>query len=98
VAHITGTTFFPQIISAAFQQGLRVIFGVGVVLCLVAAGASWMRGTKYMHAEEKEPLEAAPKPVSAAVLSGDLPGSGGSDLAVPVLVPTRLAGEEQDVS
>ena len=73
-AHITGTTFFPQIISAAFQQGLRVVFGVGLVLSLVAAGASWMRGTKYLHAEEGEPLEAAPRPVRAAAPSA---GSGG---------------------
>jgi len=49
-----------------------------------------------MHVEKKEPLEAAPKPVSAAVLSGDLPSSSGSDVPVPVLVPTRLAGEEPD--
>ena len=39
----------PQLISPAFQQGLRVIFGVGLVLCLIAAGASWLRGTE-VHA------------------------------------------------
>jgi MFS family permease len=73
-ARITGTTFFPQVISAAFQQGLRVVFGVGLVLSLVAAGASWMRGTKYLHAEEGEPLEAAPGPVGAAVLTNQVAG------------------------
>jgi MFS family permease len=70
-AHITGTTFFPQIISAAFQHGLRVVFGVGLALSLVAAGASWMRGTKYMHSEEGRALEAAPKPVNAVALAGE---------------------------
>jgi MFS family permease len=95
-ARITGTTFFPQVISAAFQEGLRVIFGVGLALCLVAAGASWMRGTKYMHAEEGEPLRAAPELVSATVLSGDPVGDSGSDSPAVVRVASRLAGEEHD--
>jgi MFS family permease len=95
-ARITGTTFFPQVISAAFQEGLRIVFGVGVVLCLAAAGASWMRGAKYLHAEEGEPLEAAPEPVSATVLSGDRVGDSGSDSPAVVRVTSRLAGEEPD--
>jgi MFS family permease len=52
-AQITGTTFFPQVISAAFQHGLRVVFGVGMGLSLVAAGASWLRGGKYVHSGEQ---------------------------------------------
>ncbi len=95
-ARITGTTFFPQIISAAFQQGLRIVFGVGLVLSLVAAGASWMRGTKYMHAEEGESLERTPESVSAAVPSEDLGGGKGSDSPAVVHFAHRLAGEEQD--
>ena len=48
-ARITGTTFFPQLISGAFHSGLRVIFGVALALCLIAAAASMLRGGKYVH-------------------------------------------------
>ena len=95
-ARITGTSFFPQIISAAFQQGLRVIFAVGLVLCLVAAGASWMRGSKYMHKEEGEPLLSGPEPEWAPVPIVDSSGYLRGEARAPAPGPVSAAGEGPD--
>jgi MFS family permease len=48
---VTGRSFFPSIISAPFRQGLRAAFDFAVIACLVAAGASWLRGGKYIYVE-----------------------------------------------
>jgi hypothetical protein len=50
-AVITGRSFFPTLISAPFRQGLHAAFDFAIVACLVAAGASWMRGGKYVYVE-----------------------------------------------
>ncbi len=46
---ILGTSFFPQLLSAPFMDGLRIAFTMCVVLSLAAAAASWMRGKRYIH-------------------------------------------------
>ena len=49
---LTGHSFFPQLISAPFQNGLHYAFTFAIVACLIAAGASMMRGGKHVHEEE----------------------------------------------
>ncbi len=56
-AFITGKTFFPSLISGPFIHGLRIAFSASAILCLIAAAASWKRGSKYVHAEEGEAEE-----------------------------------------
>jgi MFS family permease len=51
-ATITGKEFFPKLISAPFMDGLRIAFTASLIMCLVAAVASWMRGKKYVHDDE----------------------------------------------
>jgi hypothetical protein len=43
-AAITGRGFFPHLISGPFQAGLQHAFTFAVIACLIAAGASLMRG------------------------------------------------------
>ncbi len=50
-AALTGRTFFPQLISAPFRTGLHEAFLFAIGACLVAAGASLMRGGKYEHTD-----------------------------------------------
>jgi hypothetical protein len=57
-AYLTGKTFFPTLISGPFIQGLRIAFGASVVMCLVAAAASWLRGGKVVY-QDMAPQEAA---------------------------------------
>jgi MFS family permease len=54
-ANLTGTSFFPRVIAEPFQHGLAIVFLAALVMSLVAAAASWLRGGRYVHEE----LEAA---------------------------------------
>ena len=59
-AHLTGRAFFPSLISAPFKHGLMIILTFSIVMCLLAAWASWLRGVKYVHREpESATAEAA---------------------------------------
>ncbi len=50
-ATLTSRSYFPQLISASFHQGLIVVFTFSVVICLIAAAASWQRGRKFIYTE-----------------------------------------------
>jgi hypothetical protein len=50
-AYLTGKSFFPQLISSPFKHGLAIAFTASLLMCLVAAAASWLRGSRYVHAE-----------------------------------------------
>lgn len=54
-AYLTGHSFFPSLISAPFQSGLKIAFDFAIAACLVAAVASLLRGRKYVHAMAPEP-------------------------------------------
>ena len=60
-ANLTGTSFFPRLIAEPFQHGLAIVFLAALVMSLVAAAASWLRGGRYVHEE----LEAAGVGVAA---------------------------------
>jgi MFS family permease len=49
---LTGHTFFPHLIAGPFSDGLTAAFTFAIFACLVAAGASLLRGGRYHHAEE----------------------------------------------
>jgi MFS family permease len=51
---LLGRAFFPSLIAGPFRNGLREAFDFSVVACLVAAGASWMRGGRYVYREEDD--------------------------------------------
>jgi len=50
-AVITGRSFFPQLISEPFRNGLHEAFAFAIVACLVAAAASWSRGKRYVDGD-----------------------------------------------
>ena len=47
-AVLTGRSFFPHLISSPFHSGLRYAFTFATIACLLAAAASWFRGTRYI--------------------------------------------------
>jgi hypothetical protein len=51
-AYITGKTFFPQLLSSPFKHGLAIVFTASLLMFLVAAAASWMRGSHYVYDED----------------------------------------------
>ncbi|MBK5332009.1 MAG: MFS transporter [Ilumatobacteraceae bacterium] len=58
-ATITGKQFFPKLISGPFIDGLRIAFTASLIMCLIAAVASWMRGKKYVHDDGDDPRDDA---------------------------------------
>ena len=56
-AALTGSSFFPDLISGPFQDGLHAAFVFAIVACLIAAGASLLRGGRMVH--DDEPAAAA---------------------------------------
>jgi hypothetical protein len=61
-AILTGHSFFPNLISGPFSTGLDTAFGFAIVACLIAAGASLMRGGRYTHTEPGEAKQPAAAP------------------------------------
>jgi MFS family permease len=57
-ALLTGRTFFPQLISGPFHDGLSEAFIFAIVACLVAAAASLLRGGRYYAGEAEAPGRA----------------------------------------
>jgi MFS family permease len=51
-AYLTGHKFFPQLVSQPFASGIHAAFWFAGGCCLLAAVASWLRGGKYVHAED----------------------------------------------
>jgi hypothetical protein len=65
-ANITGRQFFPELISQPFTDGLRIAFSASMIMCLIAAWASWLRGGRYVAEEEGAGPFGAPEEVSVA--------------------------------
>ncbi|HVS99343.1 MAG TPA: MFS transporter [Solirubrobacterales bacterium] len=62
-AVLSGHSFFPDLISQPFSNGLDTAFGFAIVACLIAAAASLMRGGRYTHAEPDEAMPAPEPPM-----------------------------------
>ncbi|KYH45545.1 MFS transporter [Branchiibius sp. NY16-3462-2] len=65
---LTGKEFFPHLMSGPFHDGLVVVFISAAIMMLIAAGASLMRGKKYVHDD------TAPEPAVDAGKESQLAG------------------------
>jgi hypothetical protein len=52
--NLTGKTFFPHLISSPFMSGLRIALTASIIMCLIAAWASWLRGGRFVHEQTTE--------------------------------------------
>jgi MFS family permease len=50
-AELTGHSFFSDLISTPFHSGLAAAFIFAAVVSLIAAAASWSRGSRYIHVD-----------------------------------------------
>jgi MFS family permease len=84
-ATITGHGFFPGLISGPFHHGLSVVFTFALIVCLIAAAASWLRGGAPTPGVDGLPRDLAAGEVTAA----------GQDAAGPLTrSPAVIRGEE----
>jgi EmrB/QacA subfamily drug resistance transporter len=65
-AILTSRSFFPSLIGAPFKHGLILILSFAVVMSLLAALASALRGKKFVHAEAGSTIGAQGRARSAA--------------------------------
>ena len=75
-ALLTGRSFFPALITAPFQAGLRAALDFAIVASVLAAAASWTRG-RHVAATDAAPVPAA------AVASTDTVPPGEASAAEP---------------
>jgi EmrB/QacA subfamily drug resistance transporter len=57
-ANLTGKSFFPHLISGPFMNGLTIVFSASMLMAVIAAGASLMRGANYVHVDARGEIEA----------------------------------------
>ena len=53
-ATLTGRSFFPSLIAVPFRDGLHTALDFSIVMSLLAAAASWTRGSRYVYSEDAE--------------------------------------------
>jgi MFS family permease len=82
---LTGRGFFPHLITAPFRNGLHEAFDFALAACLVAAGASWLRGGKYVYVERGSAALPAP--------DGQDGSGNGHGIVAPVPAPVEQAGD-----
>jgi MFS family permease len=81
-----GQAFFPHLISDPFRHGLLIAFGASIIMLLLAAGASMMRGAKYIH-EDAAGHEHHDTMAETIAREGDA-------LAVPAVLGEQVAYDE----
>jgi MFS family permease len=74
VSKIYGQEFFPHLISEPFRHGLLIAFSASILMLLIAAGASLMRGAKFVHAEADSPVADATAREGGALSVPAIPG------------------------
>ncbi len=70
VSVLTGRQFFPELISGPFHHGLVIVFSTAMVILVIAAGASALRGGRYVHDEQTAPAAAAEPEAPQAAAKG----------------------------
>jgi cytidylate kinase len=109
-SYLTGSTFFPNLISGPFMGGIHLTFTFSLLMMLIAAGASWLRGGGYVYREPAvEAAERVPAPWRPMVAISAAYGTAGGevgravadtlgtpfvDRAIPGAPAGRLAGQD----
>jgi hypothetical protein len=75
IAHLTGRSFFSQVLSGPFGAGLHAALWFAVICSLIAAVASALRGKKYVHGQD--------------VGGAGGPGAGGPEAALATAATAR---------
>jgi len=86
-AVLLGHGFFPSLITAPFRAGLHAALDFAIVASVLAAAASWSRGSMYVHAEPSTPAVSpiGIPPTGSTTNGGPAPGTGAEPAGVPSL-------------
>ncbi len=83
---IFGQSFFPHLISDPFRHGLLIAFSASILMLLLAAGASLLRGAKFVHEDATGRAHHDTVPESIA--------REGDAVAVPAVPDEQVAYDE----
>ncbi len=81
VAVLTGRGFFPSLIEAPFRAGLHEAFDFAILTCLIAAGASWLRGGKYVYRDPEGEATAPAAQTTTAAPDAPVPAAASPERA-----------------
>jgi MFS family permease len=84
VAVLTGQKFFPGLISQPFHHGLVIVFSMAIVVLIIGAAASALRGGRYVHEEAAQ---------AAAIAAGAATTGAGTDI-----VSDEIAADQADAT
>jgi MFS family permease len=90
VSYLTGRSFFPHLITAPFGEGLHYAFDFAILCSVIAAVASWSRGSHHVHAATNRSL---PLPTPVPTPTGASPLTLGQG---PARDPEQRADHRQD--
>jgi MFS family permease len=90
---LTGKQFFPQLISGPFHHGLVIVFSMAMAVLVVAAGASLLRGGRYVHDEQAVSAAAGTDAgAGSATASTPATGNGGATANGSQAAPSTSTG------
>jgi EmrB/QacA subfamily drug resistance transporter len=67
---LTGREFFPHLISGPFIDAMAIVFTAALIMCLIAAVASWSRGKAPVHSIDETGPFGAPENDGIEALDG----------------------------
>jgi hypothetical protein len=70
--YLTGRSFFPQLITQPFSDGLTAAFWFAIAACLVAAVASWFTRTRTRSGSRDRPADHESVGAELAAGAGEL--------------------------
>ena len=72
---LTGKSFFPNLISAPFHDGLVIVFSMAIAMSFIAAIFSALRGRRFVHDEDLPPAHHVHEHIGdVAIAGGAVPG------------------------
>jgi MFS family permease len=75
VATLTGKQFFPHLIAGPFHHGLVIVFSMAIIVLVIAAGASLLRGGRYVYDEQANDPAGNTVAQEPGPLAGTAPGA-----------------------
>jgi MFS family permease len=88
-ARLVSTAFFPSLIAGPFHDGVVVVSIFSIIIFLVAAAASWLRGGRYVHDEQEA------QQLEAGLLAGEATARRRAQAAVQVSQPIDPTPERE---
>jgi MFS family permease len=69
---LTGKHFFPDLIESSFHHGLEIVFGAAVVMSIIGALASALRGKRYVHEDQSMREHLGDAAATSSAIPGEI--------------------------